>query len=55
MSARSKIAEAIIKGKAMRIEGGNYKIAKGVISGDGSDCPDFKYCFTRRPGKRITK
>jgi predicted DNA-binding protein (UPF0251 family) len=31
MSARSKIAEAIIEGKAIRIEGGNYKIAKGVM------------------------
>jgi len=26
LSARKKIADAIIKGKAIRIEGGNYKI-----------------------------
>lgn len=28
MSAREKIADAIIEGKAIRIEGGNYRLAK---------------------------
>ncbi|MDK2823958.1 MAG: uncharacterized protein PWQ67_772 [Clostridia bacterium] len=27
MSARSKLAEAIVEGKAIRVEGGNYRIA----------------------------
>ena len=32
-SARKKIADAIVNGKAMRIEGGSYKIVRGRGSG----------------------
>lgn len=40
MSAREKIAEAIIEGKAIRIEGGNYRLAKESVK-----CGDCKHEF----------
>lgn len=32
LSARRKIADAIVNGKAIRIEGGNYKIDKNIYN-----------------------
>jgi predicted DNA-binding protein (UPF0251 family)/predicted Fe-Mo cluster-binding NifX family protein len=34
-SARQKVADALLNGKAMRIEGGNFEIALGQIKKDG--------------------
>ena len=35
LSARKKIADAIVNGKAIRIEGGNYKIDRSFYRGVG--------------------
>lgn len=40
MSAREKIADAIIEGKAIRIEGGNYRLAQETVK-----CGDCEYEF----------
>ena len=41
MSARAKIATAIIEGKAIRIEGGNYRLAREMIK-----CAACQYEFS---------
>ncbi|MDD2401658.1 MAG: DUF134 domain-containing protein [Clostridia bacterium] len=37
INARKKIAESIVEGKAIRIEGGNYRLAKRVFKCDSCD------------------
>jgi len=38
--ARSKLAEAITEGKAIRVEGGNYRLANRLVK-----CPSCKHQF----------
>jgi predicted DNA-binding protein (UPF0251 family) len=36
--ARRKIAESLVKGKVIKIEGGDYKLCDGLQSGGGNGC-----------------
>lgn len=55
-SARAKVAEALVSGKAIRVEGGYYQLVGRVCprcgrgweaEGEGRECP---YCADREPG-----
>jgi len=54
MSARSKLAEAIIEGKAIKIEGGNYHFGEKTRRFKCSFCQyEFEKPFGTGPGKDI--
>lgn len=42
-NARIKLAESLVKGKVLRIEGGDYKICNNL----GKPCSHGKYCKNR--------
>ena len=46
--ARKKLAESLVEGKVLRIEGGEYRLCDGL----GKDCGSGS-CWRRRPGREI--
>ncbi|MFZ7104464.1 MAG: DUF134 domain-containing protein [Peptococcaceae bacterium] len=54
MSARSKLAEAIIEGKAIKIEGGNFRLAEQKRRFKCSACEhEFELDFGEGCGKKV--
>lgn len=47
--ARRKIAESLVLGKVLRIEGGDYQLCDGF----GDDCGKFGGCRRHRCGRKI--
>lgn len=49
-SARRKLADALVGGIALRIEGGDYQLCRGE-----TDCPGCRGCFKRQIRRQYTK
>ena len=51
--ARKKLAESLVYGKALLIEGGEYRICEGIENGSGIDCRRHRSgrCFTDSMGR----
>ncbi len=49
IGARKKLAESLINGKVLRIEGGEYRLCEGLLNG----CGRGRGCHRHRRGRRF--